>query len=269
MKQLALYLCLLAPACAQWVVFDPTNHAVNAAIQSGQAANHAEVIARWAEELEKLNRQIQQIEETINLQRRIRDVMGDPVGAGQRVILDGLGDADAAKAYGDTLRATRRLVRAVDALRRTFDGIYESLDDRTVLRSDFTRRPELYRRYDALEQRAGDLERVHDLTDARLHALLTDQAATLQQLQAAATQAETDKLGGKLAVLNGQIAHVDNQRRDAADRLRAQQILNDNQAAKERQDLLEKQIAEERQTLNAVNAWQAGLKIAPTEFRRP
>jgi hypothetical protein len=49
---------------------------------------------------------------------------------------------------------------------------------------------------------------------------------------------------------------VDAQRRDEEGKLRAQQILNENQAAKERQDYLEKQLAEERQTLGVVGAWQ-------------
>ena len=78
-----------------------------------------------------------------------------------------------------------------------------------------------------------------------------------------------DKLNTKIAALNGQLAHVDAQKRDEADKLRAQQILNENQAAKERQDLLEKQIAEERQTLAAVAAWQQAVKLVPDNYARP
>jgi hypothetical protein len=58
-------------------------------------------------------------------------------------------------------------------------------------------------------------------------------------------------------------------RRDEADKLAAQQIQNENQAAKERQDLLEKQIAEERQTLTAVNAWQQSIRLTPTSYALP
>ena len=63
--------------------------------------------------------------------------------------------------------------------------------------------------------------------------------------------------------------HVDAQRRDEGDKLRAQQILNENQAAKERQDFLEKQIAEEQQTLAVVGAWQQSVKVTPTTYTRP
>ena len=78
-----------------------------------------------------------------------------------------------------------------------------------------------------------------------------------------------DKHNAKLAVLAGQLAHLDAQRRDEADKLQTQQILNENQAAKERQDFLEKQIAEERQTLAIVGAWQQSVKVTQTSYTRP
>ena len=58
-------------------------------------------------------------------------------------------------------------------------------------------------------------------------------------------------------------------RRDEADKLQTQQILNENQAAKERQDFLERQLAEERQTLAIVGAWQQSVKVTPTSYTRP
>ena len=78
-----------------------------------------------------------------------------------------------------------------------------------------------------------------------------------------------DKLNVKVAALNGQLAVLAGRRRDEADKLSAQQIQNENQAAKERQDFLEKQIAEERQTLTAVNAWQQSVRLTPTSYTRP
>jgi len=106
-------------------------------------------------------------------------------------------------------------------------------------------------------------------TAPRLADLQRDLADTLQQLKGAPTQAEVDKLHAKIAVLNGQIAAVEAQRHDAASQLQAQQILNENQAAKERQDLLEKQIAEEQQAFAAVGAWQQSLKLTPTRYTQP
>lgn len=269
MKRTILYLLLVAPACAQWIVNDPINTAVNSAVQAGQAANHIEILRQWAAQLENLNRQLRQLEDQLAVQQRIRDVMGDPTAAGAGVVLRDLGATDLAHTYGETLAVAQRLANAIDSLRRTSEGIYQKLDDRTALGRDFTRQETLYRRYAVVERQADNLAAVHAQTDERAATLQADIAATLEQLRAAPTQAEVDKLTAKLAALNGQLTHLDAQRQSEAAKLSAQQILNDNQAAKERQDLLERQIAEERQTLAIVGAWQGAIKVTPTSYTRP
>ena len=269
MKHVALCVILVAPARAQWIVNDPVNTAVNSAVQAGQAANHIEILRQWAAQLEQLNRQLRELEAQLAVQRRIRDVMGDPTAAGAGLVLRDLGATDLARTYGETLSATRRLANAVDALRRTSEGIYQKLDDRTALGRDFSRQEPLYRRYAAVERQADNLAAVQVETGTRSVALQGELATTLEQLRGAATQAEVDKLNAKLGVLAGQLAHLDAQKRDEADKLQTQQILNENQAAKERQDFLEKQLAEERQTLAIVGAWQQSVKVTPTSYTRP
>lgn len=267
MKFLCLLLLFAPAAFGQWIVNDPVNTAVNTLIQSGQVAQHAEILNRWAEDLEKLNQQIRHLEDQLAVQRRIRDVMGDPGAAA--IELRSLGATDLARDYGETLRAARRLANAVDSLRNTLEGTVTALDDRTALGSSFTRQTDYYLRYAAVEHQADQLASVQADTDARSLALQTELAATLQQLQSASTQADVDKLNVKVAALNGQLAEMASRRRDEADRLRAQQILNENQAAKERQDLLEKQAAEERSSLDAANAWQRSFQLTPASYTQP
>ena len=269
MKHLLLFGLSVAPARAQWIVNDPINTAVNSAVQAGQAANHIEVLRQWAAQLENLNRQLRELQAQLSVQQRIRDVLGDPTAAGVGMVLRDLGAGDLARTYGETLAASRRLANAIDSLRRTSEGIYRQIDDRTALGRDFNRQEPLYRRYAAVERQADNLAAVHAETGARSIALQGELAATLEQLRGSATQAEVDKHNAKLAVLAGQLAHLDAQRRDEADKLQAQQILNENQAAKERQDFLEKQLAEERQTLAIVGAWQQAVKVVPTSYTRP
>lgn len=269
MKHLMIFVLLVAPLGAQWVVHDPANTAVNAAVQAGQAANHLEVMRHWAEQLERLNRQLRQLEEQLAVQRRIRDVIGNPSAAGVGMVLRDLGATDLARTYGETLAAAQRLANAVESLRRTSEGIYQKLEDRTALGRGFARQDTLYRRYAVIERQADNLERVHAQTDERAATLQADIAVTLEQLRAASTQAEVDKLSAKLAALNGQLAHLDARRQSESAKLSAQHILNDNQTAKERQDLLERQIAEERQTLAVVGSWQNAIRVTPTSYTRP
>lgn len=265
--RLLLFVVCAVAARAQLAVFDPANYAVTAALNSAQAANHVEVLNQWAAELEKLNRQIRQLDDLLATQRRIREVAGDPVGAGVHVA-GALGAEEFARSYGETMRAVRRLSDAATSLRRTSEGVYRRLDDKTALGATFVRRQEFYRPYAAVERQADNLEQVFSDTDSRERALQADLAATTETLRTAATQAEVDKLNVKVAALNGQLALLAARRRDEADKLRGQQILNENQAAKERQDLWEKQIAEERQSLATVNAWQQSIRLTPTTYTR-
>jgi len=265
--RLIFALFIASTAWAQLAVFDPANYAVNAAVQSATQANHVETLRQWATQLENLNRQIRQLDDLLATQRRIREVAGDPVGAGVHVA-GALGAQDFARSYGETMQAVRRLTDAAISLRRTSEGIYRRLDDKTALGAGFTRRTELYRPYAAVERQADNLEQVFVQTDVREAALQSDLATAVVALRSASTQAEVDKLNGTIAALNGQLATLAARRRDESDKLHAQQILNENQAAKERHDTLEKQIAEERQSLAAVNAWQQAVRLTPTSYTR-
>lgn len=267
MKRL-LFLLLAPAALAQWVVTDPGNTTVNTAIKANQIVQHAEILRQWAEQLERLNRQIRQVEDLLATQRRMRDVMGDPVAAGAQVA-GVLGAEDFAREYGETMAAVRRLSDAAQSLRRTAEGVYRQLDDRTSLGASFTRRTADYRPYAAVERQADNLERVMGETDAQAVRLQRDMAEAVASLRTAATQAEVDKLSVRVAVLNGKLALLAARRRDEADKLLAQQVLNTNQAEKERRDFFEKQTAEERQSLRAANAWQSAIRLEATTYTRP
>lgn len=266
MKRFLLLLFITPALFGQWIVNDPVNTAVNTAIRAGQQANHLEVLRQWAEQLNRLNQQLRQLEEAVTLQRRIRDVLGDPTQAGTQLVLRDLGAEDLARTYGETLRAIQRLSDASQSLNRTSEGLYRSLNGPTALKRDFIRDETLYRRYSAVERQADNFARVQDATGERLAALQADLARTLTQLQGASTAAEVDKLNVKVSALNSQIALLAAQRRDEADKLAVQQTLNANQAEKERQDFLEKQIAEERDSLRAAGDWQRSIRLTPTNY---
>lgn len=264
-----LFLCWAAPVLAQWVVNDPVNTAVNTAIKGNQVVQHAETMRQWAEQLERLNRQIRQVEDLLATQRLIRDVMGDPARAGDRVIRRTLSGTEFGKSYGETMDAARRLADAVGSLQRTANGIYRALDDRTALGAGFDRQPQLYRRYAAVERQADSAGAVFAETEADLAAVQADLAEAVADLRQAPTQAETEKLHATIDALNGRLAALAARRSEETDKLRAAQILNENQAEKERRDLQEKQIAEERRSVAAANAWQQSLRLTPTRYARP
>ncbi|MDB6094023.1 MAG: hypothetical protein JWM32_1585 [Verrucomicrobia bacterium] len=268
MKRLFLFLILSARAVAQFIVNDPINTTVSIAIQSSQVANHAAVLAKWAQQLEQLNRQLRQLEAQLDVQQRIKSVIGDPVAAGANLLARNLGLAELVRSYGQTLGEARQLASAIDSLKRTSEGIYHELDDVTSLKRSFVREEALYLRYAAVEKLADNFAGVAAATSSRAESLQAEIAGTLEALRGAGTQAEVDKLTAKLSALNGQVAHLDQQRRDEADKLRSQQILNENQEAKERQDLLEKQFTEERESFGVAGQWQEAIALIPTDYSK-
>ncbi|MBX3738929.1 MAG: hypothetical protein KF715_19710 [Candidatus Didemnitutus sp.] len=259
---------LVAARCsAQWIVNDPVNTAVNSAIQSAQITQHAETLRQWADQLEMMGRQISRLEEQLATLRRVRDVMGDPAKAAPE-LLRGLEQDDLGRRYGETLREARRLADAVVSLQNKADGIFDGLDDRTVFGRPFQRQSEAYRRFAAIERQATAGDDARDALEARASVVQREIADTLRGLEAASTQAEVDKLSARLTGLNGQLGWLSAERREQADRLLSAKALNDNQAEKERLDWLEKQNAEERQSLDIVNAWQSGLRLNASDYQR-
>lgn len=268
MKYVLILLFLATRVCAQWIVNDPVNTAVNSAVQAGQAANHLQILKQWAQQVEQLNRQIRELQDMLEVQQRIKGVLGDPDAAGAGMVLRELGLKDMARDYGETLDAVRRLASAVESLRRDADGIYRQLDNRTSLGRDFLRDESSYRRFASVERQADNLAAVQAETAVRRKALQSEISSAVAAMKDARTQAEVDKYSVQIAALNGQLAEADRRWLEEAEKLRAQQTLNENQAAKERQDFLEKQVAEERQSLAVAGAWQESLKLKPTEYRK-
>lgn len=271
MKLISLlaFLATAQSVVAQWIVNDPVNTTVNLGIQSAQAANHVEVLRQWANQLEALNQQIRQLEAQLAEQRRIREVIGNPTAAGAQMVLDRLAPEALARNYGESLAAVRRMADATASMRRTADGIYAALEDRTVLGRGFTRQNDAYRRFAVVDQQAEQAVKAQESTVAQQKALQADLADSMAALKTASTQAEVDKLNVKVAGLNGQLAYLATLRGDETDKLRVQQIQNENQAAKERQDLWEKQVAEEQHTLAVVNAWQRTVQLTAGTYTRP
>ena len=258
-----------ATSLAQWTVHDPVNTAVNAGIQTVQKANHVETLHQWAIQLEKLNRQIRQFEDLLVEQRRIRQVIGDPSLAGVQTVVDKLAPEDFARTYGETWRAIRRINDASQSLQRTAGGIFRELDDLTLLNQSFERHTSTYRPFAVVDAHVENLDHIWGNTAERQVELQSALSDTLAELRGASTQAQVDQLNLKVAVLNGQLNAIESERRRGMDQLSAQHIENLNQAEKERQDLLEKQIHDESQTRDAINTWQRSLRIGPDVYTRP
>lgn len=217
----------LSPAVAQIPVTDVANLTNNSVL-------HAENIAKWVQSINSLRTQIDQLNRQINIQDDIRRWSGNPAEAGASLVLDSLGHGELVRTYGKSKNAILGLVDSVESLKRTASGNYRAVSDLDLDGNELRRDPLMHRRYAVLDATQANTAQVTEETTTRERELQIEIAATLDDLKAAPTEAETQKLSAKLTALNGQLAQVDAARRREVDAVALQKIANDSRLEQER-----------------------------------
>jgi hypothetical protein len=226
--RLALLLVLSRGAVvAQIPVTDVANLANNTAL-------HAESIAKWAESIAQLKTQIDQLHAQIDIQSDLRKWSGNPAEAGGKLALNVLGESDLIRDYGRTKAAILSTVNSLDSLSHTGNGSYRVIASVDLDGNALNRDALAYRRYATLDATQANTEQVTEATKTREQELQAEIAVTLDDLKAAPTEADTQKLSAKLAALNGQLVQVDAARRREVDAVTLQKIANDSRLEQER-----------------------------------
>jgi hypothetical protein len=230
MKTFAPILFLLAIAGSAWAQIPVTDVANLTANQFA----HAENVAKWVDSIAHLKTQIDQLNQQISIQGDIRRWAGNPVEAGGKLTLNVLGEQDLVREYGRAKNAILGTVESLDSLRHTASGNYRAIANVDLNGNEVKRDPLMFRRYAVLDATQANTEQVTSATKAREDELQEEVAVTLEELKAAPTEAETQKLTAKLTALNGQIAQVEAIRRREVDAVALQKIANDARLEQER-----------------------------------
>lgn len=258
MKLLLLFLCAVSLGWAQIPVTDV------ASISNNRIA-HAESIAKWVDSIAKLRTQIDQLNQQINIQGDIRKWTGNPVEAGANVVLDVLGEEDLVREYGRARDEIVRVTRSLDSLENTANGNYRAIRSADLDGQNLQRDPLTFRRYSVLDAKQANTVRVTDETKAREAELQEEIALTLQELKAATTDAEVQKLSAKLVALNGQLAQVETARRREVDEVALQKIANDARLEQERLAVAELEARDNHLANQRVSAYMKTLKLRNTQ----
>jgi hypothetical protein len=258
MKLFLLFLCAASLGWAQIPVTDV------ASITNNRIA-HAENIAKWVDSIGKLRTQIDQLNQQINIQGDIRKWAGNPVEAGANVVLDVLGEEDLAREYGRARDEIVRVTRSLDSLENTADGNYRAIRSTDLNGGNLQRDPLTFRRYSVLDAKQANTVQVADETKAREAELQEEIALTLQELKAATTDAEVQKLSAKLVALNGQLAQVETARRREVDEVALQKIANDTRLEQERQAAAELEARDNHLANQRVSAYLKTLKLRKSQ----
>jgi vacuolar-type H+-ATPase subunit I/STV1 len=263
MKRLIAAIAIAMPlafsAQAQWIVYDPTSN-----IQ--QILDEAENLAEYAEMIDNEVSQIQTLDSQLSEFKNYESLFGNP----SQVTLSMVPALDSDLQNNEPGQNLESLVANANgnvALTYNDDGIYATVGTsfQTPRGQTVQRPPDQYEKYSAVINAASNYVAVADNAAQRRATIKDEIAQTTQQLQAATTDAQVQKLHAVLTSLNADLASTDDEVNQAAASAMVQDIQNRNDQQKQVEALTEQQDAEfEEATSNYVTTFQ--LLDQPTTF---
>ena len=224
---ISLFAAPLLPA--QLVVIDPTAIAHNQANHIVDLAKYVQMVNNQLTQITTLTQQLQQIQAYVK-------AFGNPEQLLHIAGADQLIGSLQQSGVGQTLTQLQRTANGIQALQYNGNGLYSSLGQSfsTPGGAQVPRIEQLYRKYGAIQQDSRNFQSVTNDVLTRRTNLRNQIASTTTQLQAASTDAETQKLTGVLVGYNAELATVDHEIDNAAGQVLTQDA--ENRADKERDD---------------------------------
>src|SRR5439155_13165359 len=216
-------------AHAQVVVIDPTAIAHNQANHVVDLAKYVEIVNNQIRQINTMTQELQQVTAYVT-------AFGDPAKLVNIVGANQLIGSLQQTGVGQTLTPLQRSANGLRALQYNGNGLYQSLGQTftTPSGNQVPRLEDLYRKYGAIQDDSRNFQSVTTDVLARRANLRNQIASTTTQLQAATTDAETQKLTGVLVGSNAELATVDHEIDNAAGQVLTQDA--ENRADKERDD---------------------------------
>jgi hypothetical protein len=226
---IALSLSAAPLVTAQVVVIDPTAIANNQANHIVDLAKYVEMVNNQVKQITTMTQELQQVTAYVK-------AFGDPSSllniTGANQLISSLKQTG----VGETIGQLQQAANGLQALQYTANGLYTNLGSTftTPRGVQLPRAEELYRKYGAIQQSSQNFQGVTTDVLARRANLRNQIASTTTQLQAATTDAETQKLTGVLVGYNAELATVDHEIDNAAGQVLTQDA--ENRADKDRDD---------------------------------
>jgi hypothetical protein len=249
-------------ARAQWIVYDPT-------MNLQQIRSEAQNLAKY---IEMINNQVQQIKtltDQLSEFKHYEDLFGDPKKVVLATVQPLVGDLQKTE-LGQTLNALENTVSATDAMLYNANGLFQSIgttfttpDGQTVTRLTAPFKP-----IAAVQKTTDNYLAVSADAAARRVALKEQIAATTEQLKAATTDAEVQKLQGVLTGLSAALNNTDYEINQATTAALMQDIANRNDAQRQAEAQQQQQHAE---FTEAIQKYGQTFRLinTPTAFPTP
>jgi hypothetical protein len=236
---IAASLLCVASSRAQYIVYDPTLHAQTAADQIANIAEFVQMIENQVQQITTLTSQLQQLQQ-------YNQAFGNPSQilnlAGYTGLITDLHDTGVGQALGQL----ENLAQGIDAEQYNANGLYHNVGTTftTPDGNSVSRDANLYRQFAAINETTKNFTGVYADVVSRRDSLRQNIAATTEQLRAATTASEVQKLTGVLIGLNAELSATDKELDHAASVSIVQNAENQNDQAKQQQARVEEQQAE-------------------------
>jgi hypothetical protein len=260
-------ICVVQAQQAVVVTGDPVAVAIAQQDQALQTANHSANISKWVESIQALNTQINQMQEQLNVAKDVKGYIGDPLSALELLDMQHLGEDQLGNSVGQLSRELRKTVRGADALTQDGQELFTPIDLKTPSGIEIERWLDRYKPFGAIQKHDQNLAVVIEDALSRIEKLQRDKAKTLQLLKNATTQTAAQKLQGKLAAIDGEIAALGIQQGTATHQLVAQDIANRNDRELKAQAASEAADRELGISLNNFMKWQGDVRGSRKGFQ--
>ena len=254
-----LIFSIAGSARAQWIVYDPTVH-------TQQIMDTAQNIAKYVEMINNQVQQIQTLTDQLNEFKHYEDLFGDPKSVLLSTVKPLTDDLKKSE-VGQTLTTLQSTVDAGQAMIHNAGGLFHSVGTtfNTPNGQTVTRQQAAYLPVAAVQKTTDNYLTVSTDATTRRVALKQEIAATTDQLKAATTDAEVQKLTGVLIGLSAALNNTHYELNQASASSVVQDIANRNDAQRQVEAQKEQQHAEFTEAVQQYGQ-KFRLMNAPTQF---
>ncbi len=223
---------------AQLIVEDVVSIAQDAVNQVVDLGKYVEMVNNQVQQINTMTRELQQVTAYVK-------AFGDPAQLLEITGVTELMSELDLSGVGQTLGAIQETASGVQSLKENANGLYQSISDTSFSGIQVPRVADFYKPFAAVENASSNYTTVYDDVMERRQALKGQMAGTINDLQAASTDAATQKLQGVVTAQAAQLQALDQEVVNATSQAVVQDIANRNDEAKQ-QHARNEEIAAER-----------------------
>jgi len=219
-------------------------------------AQHAETIRKWERNYRKITQQLDTMTEQLDVQTTVKDWIGDPLDVELPAIEilsvdDFLNDLKHGIPWEDLIDEAD----GSDSLEETHDGLFVEIEATTVTGEPITVVDAELKKFAVVDQQYENYIDTAETIDERLSELQENQALTLEELEAATTDAEVQKLAAIVEAQNGQIALLISERNKQYQQYAALKQLSENQSEKTKTVSVKAQLQDQHDAFQSLQSY--------------